>query len=170
MRRPLPRILVPLALAAALVVPATASAHTGDAVTLEGTLEFTHSDNFRTKQAQYYYSLRQGRVSRPLQDPEMISLDPAVRRRVPERNVAEVAYRLWRKLRAGDFRIAPRTCEGCGLQASCRIPAAPSALAEPTDPTGEGSTESSTRRTPLPSTVSPTADWPTEPARTPGRR
>ena len=60
MLRPLPRILVPLALAAALVVPATASAHAGDAVTLEGTLEFTHSDNFRTKQAQYYYSLRQG--------------------------------------------------------------------------------------------------------------
>ncbi|MGZ8694545.1 MAG: hypothetical protein ACXWYS_03820, partial [Gaiellaceae bacterium] len=61
MLRPLPRILVLLALAAALVVPAAASAHTGDAVTLEGTLEFTHSDNFRTKQAQYYYSLRQGK-------------------------------------------------------------------------------------------------------------
>ena len=61
MLRPLPRILVPLALAAALVVPATASAHAGDAVTLEGTLEFTHSDNFRTKQANYYYALRQGK-------------------------------------------------------------------------------------------------------------
>jgi hypothetical protein len=61
MLRPLPRILVFLALAVALAAPATASAHVGDAVTLEGTLEFTHSDNFQKKQAHYYYSLRQGK-------------------------------------------------------------------------------------------------------------
>lgn len=107
-----------------------------------------------------YYSLRQGRVSRPLRDPEMISLDAVVRKRAPERNVAEVAYRLWRRLRAGDFRIAPRTCEGCGLESCCRIPAAPAALAEPGDDSAAASTDSSARRTPLPSTASPTPDWP----------
>jgi hypothetical protein len=61
MLRPLPRILAFLALAVALAAPATASAHVGDAVTLEGTLEFTHSDNFQQQKAYYYYSLRQGK-------------------------------------------------------------------------------------------------------------
>jgi hypothetical protein len=61
-----PRILVPLALAAALVLPAAASAHAGDAVTLEGTLEFTHSDNFQANQANYYYELRQGKKTTKL--------------------------------------------------------------------------------------------------------
>jgi hypothetical protein len=66
MLRPRPRILVLLALAAALVVPAAASAHVGDAVTLEGTLEFTHSDNFQKNQANYYYELRQGKKTTKL--------------------------------------------------------------------------------------------------------
>lgn len=108
-----------------------------------------------------YYSLRQGRVSKPLQDAEMISLDPAVRRRVPERNVAEVAYRLWRRLRAGDFRVAPRTCEGCGLESSCRIPAASAAFTEPGDEPGDGAAPSSSTTTNRPpaSAASPTPDW-----------
>src|SRR4051794_26166156 len=48
--------------AAMLLFPAAGLAHNGgaDAVTVEGTLAFTHSDNFRTKQARYYYTLRQG--------------------------------------------------------------------------------------------------------------
>jgi len=56
----------PAALAAAVAAlfafPAAAVAHNGgaDAVTVEGTLQFTHSDNFRTHQARYYYTLRQG--------------------------------------------------------------------------------------------------------------
>ena len=107
-----------------------------------------------------YYSLRQGQVSKPLQDAEMISLDPQVRRRAPENNVAEVAYRLWRRLRAGDFRVAPLTCEGCGLEATCRIPAAPAALAEAE--AGEGSADSRGSTTPVPSTASPTRDFSTE--------
>lgn len=50
------------ALAAIFVFPAAGFAHNGgaDAVTVEGTLQFTHSDNFRTRQARYYYTLRQG--------------------------------------------------------------------------------------------------------------
>jgi hypothetical protein len=50
------------ALAATFALPAAGFAHNGgaDAVTVEGTLQFTHSDNFRTKQARYYYTLRQG--------------------------------------------------------------------------------------------------------------
>lgn len=113
-----------------------------------------------TEVAARYYSLRQGRVSRPLQDAEMISLDPAVRRRVPERNVAEVAYRLWRRLRAGDFRVAPRTCEGCGLESSCRIPAASAAFTEPDDQPAAGAAPSSiTTARPAASAASPTPDW-----------
>jgi hypothetical protein len=113
-----------------------------------------------TEVAGRYYSLRQGRVSKPLQDAEMISLDPAVRRRVPERNVAEVAYRLWRRLRAGDFRVAPRTCEGCGLESSCRIPAASAAFTEPGDEPGDGAAPSSTTTArPAASAASPTPDW-----------
>ncbi|MFO0574533.1 MAG: PD-(D/E)XK nuclease family protein [Polyangia bacterium] len=105
-----------------------------------------------------YYSLRQGRVTRPMADaPELISLDPAVRRQAPEHNVAEVAYRLWRRLRAGDFRVAPRTCEGCGLEAVCRI----SRAAPP--PEAEAATPS--ERTPssgplVPSAATPTREWP----------
>lgn len=73
-----------------------------------------------------YYSLRQGLPTRSvLDDAELISLDPVVRARAPERNVAEVAYQLWRRLREGDFRVAPRTCEGCGLERVCRISAEP---------------------------------------------
>ena len=106
-----------------------------------------------------YYSLRQGQVSRPLHNAEMISLDPAVRRRVPEHNVAEVAYRLWRRLRAGDFRVAPRTCEGCGLEATCRIPAAPSALTEAAAESLDGSADRGGSTTPLPSRASPTREF-----------
>lgn len=113
-----------------------------------------------TEVAARYYSLRQGRVSRPLQDPEMISLDPEVRRRAPDRNVAEVAYRLWRRLRAGDFRVAPRTCEGCGLESACRIPAASAAGTEPGDEPTAGAAPSSTTTAPPPSAASPTPDWP----------
>jgi hypothetical protein len=114
-----------------------------------------------------YYSLRQGQVSKPLHDAEMISLDPEVRRRVPEHNVAEVAYRLWRRLRAGDFRVAPRTCEGCGLEATCRIPAAPSALAEAAAESLDSSADSggNARRTPPPSAESPTREFSREPSR-----
>jgi hypothetical protein len=50
------------ALAATFVLPAPAFAHNGgaDAISVEGTLQFTHSDNFRTKTARYYYTLRRG--------------------------------------------------------------------------------------------------------------
>ena len=112
-----------------------------------------------TEVAARYYSLRQGRVSRALHDPEMISLDAAVRKRAPEHNVAEVAYRLWRRLRAGDFRVAPRTCEGCGLEATCRIPVAPTAAVESGDEAAAGSADSGAQRTPPPSAASPTPDW-----------
>jgi RecB family exonuclease len=114
-----------------------------------------------------YYSLRQGRTSRPLDDAEMISLDPQVRLRVPEHNVAEVAYRLWRRLRAGDFRVAPRTCEGCGLEATCRIAAAPPVPAEPADEALDSATSPSSAHTPAPSTLSPTRDWPVAEPRAP---
>lgn len=69
-----------------------------------------------------YYSLRSGRAtSGQLDDQQMISLDPQVQAQAPEGNVAEVAYRLWRRLRDGDFRVAPLTCEGCGLEGACRV-------------------------------------------------
>lgn len=69
-----------------------------------------------------YYSLRSGRATAgQLDDQQMISLDPRVQAQAPEGNVAEVAYRLWRRLRDGDFRVAPLTCEGCGLEGACRV-------------------------------------------------
>ena len=55
-----PAVIAMWLLACALVAPAAAQAHTGDAVTMEGTLEFRHSDNFRSGTARYYYALRQG--------------------------------------------------------------------------------------------------------------
>jgi gametolysin peptidase M11 len=54
-----PAVIAVSAFAAVLLAPAAARAHTGDAVTMEGTLEFTHSDNFQDQTARYYYSLRQ---------------------------------------------------------------------------------------------------------------
>lgn len=109
-----------------------------------------------------YYSLRQGRMTRTMDDaPELISLDPAVRRRAPERNVAEVAYRLWRRLRAGDFRVAPHTCEGCGLEAVCRIRRGtpePEADAGSRVPPSSGSPGPGAPA--APSTASPTPEWP----------
>ncbi|MCS6915825.1 MAG: PD-(D/E)XK nuclease family protein [Myxococcales bacterium] len=69
-----------------------------------------------------YYSLRSARTTRAeLADQELISLDPQVVARARERNVAEVSYRLWRRLRDGDFRVDPKSCEGCGLEAACRV-------------------------------------------------
>jgi Gametolysin peptidase M11 len=49
-------------LAVVLLAPGVSHAHEGDgdAVTMEGTLEFRHSDDFRNRIARYYYSLRQG--------------------------------------------------------------------------------------------------------------
>ncbi len=72
-----------------------------------------------------YYSLRQGLVTDPLDDPDMTTLDPTARQQNPDGNVAEVAYRLWRRLRDGDFAVIPQTCEGCGLESVCRISTAP---------------------------------------------
>ena len=77
-----------------------------------------------------------------LDDPAMIALG-AAQAQAPQRNVAEVAYHLWRRLRDGDFRVAPRTCEGCGLESSCRIPAASAAFTEPGDEPGDGAAPSS---------------------------
>lgn len=56
------RAALAAALAAIFVFPAAGFAHNGgaDAVTVEGALRLTHSDNFRTKQARYHYTLRQG--------------------------------------------------------------------------------------------------------------
>jgi RecB family exonuclease len=73
-----------------------------------------------------FYAVRQAKVTEALDAPALFALDPATRLYAGERNVAEAAYALWRRLRGGDFRIAPRTCEGCGLESVCRI-AAPSA-------------------------------------------
>lgn len=68
-----------------------------------------------------YYAVRQAAVSAPLSDEGLFALAGPARAAAAEQNVAEVAYRLWRRLRAGDFRIAPKTCEGCGLESVCRI-------------------------------------------------
>jgi hypothetical protein len=103
-----------------------------------------------------YYSLRQGRVTTPLDNPTMTTLDPAERLRNPDGNVAEVAYHLWRRLRDGDFAVAPRTCEGCGLESVCRISAAP--LDPPSDAT-ESSQSSQASQTSAPSQLSPPADF-----------
>ena len=65
--------------------------------------------------------MRQAAVSAALSDDGLFALSGAVRTAAAEHNVAEVAYRLWRRLRAGDFRVAPKTCEGCGLESVCRI-------------------------------------------------
>jgi hypothetical protein len=56
-RRP---AVVAISLFAVALLAPVAHAHTGDAVTMEGTLEFRHSDDFRDRTARYYYSLRQG--------------------------------------------------------------------------------------------------------------
>lgn len=87
-----------------------------------------------------YYAVRQAQVTEALDDPTLIELDPAVRESAGERNVAEAAYRLWRRLRGGDFRIAPRTCDGCGLESVCRIEVPPAPLEsayESADASGE---------------------------------
>ncbi len=68
-----------------------------------------------------YYAVRQASVSAALSDDGLFALSGAVRTAAAEHNVAEVAYRLWRRLRVGDFRVAPKTCEGCGLESVCRI-------------------------------------------------
>lgn len=68
-----------------------------------------------------YYAVRQAAVSAPLADDGLFALSGAERKQAGEHNVAEVAYRLWRRLRSGDFRVAPKTCEGCGMEAVCRI-------------------------------------------------
>ncbi len=101
-----------------------------------------------------YYSLRQGKVTGALDNAEMTTLDRAVRLRNPEGNVAEVAYHLWRRLRDGDFAVAPRTCEGCGMESVCRIGAAP--LDQPSDEDGQSSQASQSI---APSQLSPTRDF-----------
>lgn len=68
-----------------------------------------------------YYAVRQAAVSAPLADDGLFALSGAERKQAGKHNVAEVAYRLWRQLRSGDFRVAPKTCEGCGMEAVCRI-------------------------------------------------
>lgn len=68
-----------------------------------------------------YYAVRQAAVSPPLSDEGLFALAGPARAAAGEHNVAEVAYRLWRRLRGGDFRVAPKTCEGCGLESVCRI-------------------------------------------------
>ncbi len=101
-----------------------------------------------------YYSLRQGTVSKPLDNPDMTTLDPTVRLQNPDGNVAEVAYRLWRRLRDGDFAVVPNTCESCGLESVCRISTAP--LDVPPDG-GEPSGDSDD--SPIASQQSPTRDF-----------
>ncbi|MFN2470280.1 MAG: hypothetical protein ABR583_04690 [Gaiellaceae bacterium] len=57
-RRPLPTLAI---LACALVAPAGASAdHGRDAVVIEGTLQISHSDDFRHGRSRTYYSLQRG--------------------------------------------------------------------------------------------------------------
>ena len=64
LRRP---ALLALAMGAALLGPGSASAdHGSEAVMLEGTLELTHSDDFRRGDARFYYALREGRRHTPL--------------------------------------------------------------------------------------------------------
>lgn len=103
-----------------------------------------------------YYSLRQGKVSNSLDDAEMTTLLPEVRLRNPDGNVAEVAYRLWRRLRDGDFAVVPKTCEGCGLESVCRISSAP--LDVPPEPSEE-TASSESQENPAPSQLSPTRDF-----------
>jgi hypothetical protein len=55
-----PALIAVCMLAGVLLAPAPAQAHTGDAIAMEGTLEFRHSDDFRHHTARYYYALRQG--------------------------------------------------------------------------------------------------------------
>lgn len=92
-----------------------------------------------------YYAVRQAQVTEALDDPALIALDPATRQQAGEHNVAEAAYHLWRKLRGGDFRVAPRTCDGCGLESVCRI-AVPSVLGEPGDEDDESASSSAASR------------------------
>lgn len=68
-----------------------------------------------------YYAVRQAVVSAALKDEGLFALSGPARTQAGEHNVAEVSYRLWRRLRSGDFRVAPQTCEGCGVEAVCRI-------------------------------------------------
>jgi RecB family exonuclease len=109
-----------------------------------------------------YYSLRQGRVTRSLDDATMTTLDRETRLQHPDENVAEVAYRLWRRLRDGDFAIAPQTCEGCGLESVCRIGAVTPDSEEDSDESSSASPSAhstkSTQSSP-PSQLSPTRDF-----------
>jgi RecB family exonuclease len=109
-----------------------------------------------------YYSLRQGRVTESLDDATMTTLDRETRLQHPDGNVAEVAYRLWRRLRDGDFAIVPQTCEGCGLESVCRIGAVTLDSEEDSDESSSASPSAhstkSTQSSP-PSQLSPTRDF-----------
>ncbi len=89
-----------------------------------------------------FYAVRQAQVTAALEKPELFALDSATRLEAGEKNVAEVAYNLWRHLRSGDFRVAPRTCDGCGLEATCRI-SVPAANAESFDEDSQSSSANS---------------------------
>jgi RecB family exonuclease len=89
-----------------------------------------------------YYAVREAQVTEALDDQVLVALDPATRLAAGEHNVAEAAYKLWRRLRGGDFRVAPRTCDGCGLETVCRI-AVPSVDGEAGDETPEADSSSS---------------------------
>lgn len=106
-----------------------------------------------------YYSLRQGKVTKSLDDAVMTTLDRTTRLQNPDGNVAEVAYRLWRRLRDGDFAIVPKTCEGCGLESVCRIGAAPLDSDEDSDENTSVSSSTSSASSTAPSQLSPTRDF-----------
>jgi hypothetical protein len=101
----------------ALARTLAASQHTVDA-------EASHGDDGASSPLQVsarYYAVRQAQVSAALQEEGLFALSGPARRQAGEHNVAEVSYHLWRRLRGGDFRVAPKTCEGCGVEAVCRI-------------------------------------------------
>lgn len=92
-----------------------------------------------------FYAVRQAQVTEALDDPGLITIDLEARRGSPQHNVAEAAHRLWRRLRGGDFRVAPRTCDGCGLEAVCRI-AVPPVLPDRDSDSDDESQKSSSQR------------------------
>lgn len=102
-----------------------------------------------------FYAVRQAQVTDALDEPGLITTNLEARRGNPQRNVAESAHRLWRRLRGGDFRVAPRTCDGCGLEAVCRI-AVPPVLLDRDGDSDDESQRSSSQRSQQSSNATPT--------------
>jgi hypothetical protein len=73
-----------------------------------------------------YYSLRDGEVTRPVNDVDLFALDDLGRLRARQkgaRNLGDALWEVHRAMAGGDFVVRPRerSCERCRMESACRI-------------------------------------------------